>query len=143
MENTTHFVGAALLSAFIFLSVWGMYLYMYKRVSLDPHSAINHAISSRFDSVAEIHSYHAELAAEVCASANAALGRYQQAMQSEFAKMDPDIARHYPIPNARFEDFLPANMQQAAMRRPFGEHPHGPANPAAKGLPVLVDLEDI
>lgn len=104
--ETTRLVGAAVFSAFIALNVWVTLIYVRKRISLDPRSTSNHAIMERFDSPEELQRFHEEVAAEVTARANAALSRYQQAMQREFAQMDPGIAQTYPIPKARFEDLI-------------------------------------
>jgi hypothetical protein len=106
MTDLTHLVGAVVISGFLALNVLAMYLYLRRRIALDPRSASNHAIAHRFDSVDELREFHAQEHAAVGARANAALGRYQRAMASELAAMDPMQATKFPQPARRFENLV-------------------------------------
>lgn len=106
MNDLTHFVGAVVISGFMALNVLAMYLYLRRRLSLDPRSETNHAITHRFDSVEELREFHSQEHAAVSARANAALGGYRRAMAKELAAMDPEKAKNYPQPTRRFEDLI-------------------------------------
>ena len=104
MSDLPHLVGAIVISGFLALNVLAMYLYLRRRMALDPRSSNNHAITHRFDSVDELREFHAQEHAAVVARANAALGRYHRAMARELVSMDPKRAEKYPQPTRRFED---------------------------------------
>lgn len=98
------FVGAVVMSGFIALTVVAMVIYVKKSVVLDPQSEVNHAISSRFDSVEELESYHAQHARNVAGLAEQRLRAYRAQFARVRARLDPDQARKYPDPSARFDD---------------------------------------
>ncbi len=106
MDPVTHLTGAVVISAFMALNVLAMYLYLRRRISLDPRSETNHAIAHRFDSTDELREFHVQEAAAVRAKANAALQRYRQAMSREMTSMDPAKASAYPVPHHSFEDLI-------------------------------------
>lgn len=106
MTDLTQFVGAAVISSFMALTVLAMYLYLRRRLSLDPRSGTNHAVVHRFDSVDELREHHAQEQAAVRARANQALARYRLAMANELAGMEPKRAERYPQPTCRFEDLV-------------------------------------
>lgn len=106
MDPVTHLTGAVVICAVIPLSVLAVYLYLRRRISLDPRSETNHAIAQRFDSVEELHEFHRQEQAAVRAKANAALQRYHRAFSRERAAMDPAKASGYPVPNKSFDDLI-------------------------------------
>ncbi len=106
LHTLTPLVGAAVLSLFVVANLYAMYLYLRRHLALAPGSTVNHAITARFDSPAEIDTFHAQADAETHARANAALGRYQQIFQQEREKLDPLHARHYPTPDKTFAELL-------------------------------------
>ena len=101
-----HAVGALLLSAFLALNVLAMYVYKKHRVSLDPRSDLNHGIADRFDSVDELHEFHAQEQATVVALGEAALTSHHRAFATELTLMDPVRARAYPAPQHKFTDLV-------------------------------------
>lgn len=106
MENIVNVVGAGVLSLFVVANIFAMYLYLKRHLSLAPGSEMNHAITSRFDSQAEINAYHDQADAETHAGANAALGNYQQIFQHERALIDPQRAALYPTPSKQFSELI-------------------------------------
>ena len=106
MTDISHVVGAIVISAFLALNVVAMYLYLRRRVSLDPRSEINHAINARFDSTDELHDFHEQEIASVNARADAALGRYKQELAGAVAAMDPIHASKYASPNRSFSEII-------------------------------------
>lgn len=106
MTDISHLVGAVVISAFLALNVVAMSLYLRRRVSLDPRSEINHAVSARFDSTDELADFHAQDIASVNARADAALGLYKQKFAGAVAAMDSIHANKYAPPNRSFSDLI-------------------------------------
>ena len=97
-------VGAFVMSGFIALTVVAMYLYMKRSVSLDPHSAVNHAISSRFDSQEELRCYHDQHRRNIAGLAERCLRAYRAQFAGLRRRLDPKQAEKYPDPVATYED---------------------------------------
>lgn len=99
-------VGALLLSAFLALNVLAMYVYKKHRVSLAPRSDLNHGIADRFDSVDELHEFHAQEQAAVIALGEAALASHHRAFATELTHMDPVRAKNYRRPHHKYADLV-------------------------------------
>lgn len=97
-------VGAFIMSGFIALTVVAMYLYVKRSISLDPHSAMNHAISSRFDSQEELRSYHDQHRRNIAGLAERRLRTYRAQFARVRERLDPKQAEKYPDAVARYDD---------------------------------------
>lgn len=97
-------IGAFVMSGFIALTVVAMYLFIKGSISLDPHSEMNHAIGSRFDSPEELRSYHDQHRCSNEGLADHCLRGYSAQFARVRARLDPKQAEKYPDPVARYDD---------------------------------------
>jgi hypothetical protein len=113
-------VANLVLSLFIALNVYCLYLYIKRRIPLDPESAMNHAILRRFKSARELERFHEAHAKNVLIRANKALGTYACHFRAALGGLDPRVAERLRAPKATFGsvDDIEKTMGAATFSQP-------------------------
>jgi hypothetical protein len=129
-------IGAGMLSGFLAGNVYCCYVYLRRRISLDPRSPVNHAIARRFDSELELTTFHQSNDASVLARANQALGVWGQRFQAFLDDKDPDLARLYRAPTGAFQDVTEIARLARGRGAVVSTAPEGPIATAPDRLQV-------
>jgi hypothetical protein len=105
-EDRHQRIGSAVMALFFVLSVTAAYGFFRARTSLGAHSAGDHAVLARFDSVDELIAHHTDHVRRWTAIADVRLTKLADAIERRKVKLAPHVQKTYPPAHESFVDIV-------------------------------------